>query len=106
MQKLIKKVVKKGEEEIFCFFCEPRIVDGKITKNPRYLQTVPICLTHAPFTWQRRGRLKRKLEDGKASYIGSGSPSAAETILRTRKPVFVALLLRSDTLPRATRALH
>ncbi len=41
MQNLIKEVAKKGEPKYFVSSAHPRIVDGKPTKNVRYLQTRP-----------------------------------------------------------------
>ena len=68
MQKLIKKVVKKGKEgDFFVSSANPRIVDGKITKNPRYLQTRPDLFDPRSVHLATTGtRLKRKLEDGKS----------------------------------------
>ena len=41
MQKFIREISETGEREYFVSSANPRIVDGKPTKNPRYLQTRP-----------------------------------------------------------------
>ena len=68
MQKLIKRVAKKGEDgDFFVSSANPRIVDGKITKNPRYLQTRPDLFDPRSVHLATMGtRLKRELEDGKS----------------------------------------
>lgn len=45
MQALIRAVATSGEDEYFVSSAHPRLVDGKRTKNPRYLQTRPDLLT-------------------------------------------------------------
>jgi hypothetical protein len=44
MQKMIAGYVESGEPAFFVSNANPRIVDGKPTKNPRYLQTRPDLL--------------------------------------------------------------
>ena len=44
MQKLIAGYVKAGEPDYFVSTANPRLVDGRPTKNPRYLQTRPDLL--------------------------------------------------------------
>jgi hypothetical protein len=63
MQKLIKGVANKGEEgDFFVSSANPRIVDGKITKNPRYLQTRPDLFDPRSVYLATTGtRLKRNL---------------------------------------------
>jgi hypothetical protein len=44
MQKMIAGYVEAGQPQFFVSTANPRIVDGKPTKNPRYLQTRPDLL--------------------------------------------------------------
>jgi hypothetical protein len=44
MQKLIEGYVEAGKPEFFVSNANPRLVDGRPTKNPRYLQTRPDLL--------------------------------------------------------------
>ena len=44
MQKMIAGYVEAGQPQFFVSTAKPRIVDGKPTKNPRYLQTRPDLL--------------------------------------------------------------
>jgi hypothetical protein len=44
MQKMIEGYVEAGHPEFFVSTANPRMVDGKPTKNPRYLQTRPDLL--------------------------------------------------------------
>mgnify|MGYP001179872853 CR=1 FL=1 len=64
MQKMIKRVARKGEDgDHFVSSANPRIVDGKISKNPRYLQTRPDLLDPRSVYLATMGtRLKRSLE--------------------------------------------
>ena len=41
MKKMIEEVYENEKEQYFCSSAHPRIVNGTITKNPRYLQTRP-----------------------------------------------------------------
>jgi hypothetical protein len=41
MQSLIRQVAETGRPEFFVSSAQPRLVDGKPSKNPRYLQTRP-----------------------------------------------------------------
>lgn len=41
MQKMVRDFVRKGSPDYYCTNAYPRIVDGKPTKNPRYLQVRP-----------------------------------------------------------------
>ena len=63
MQKLIRRVAKKGEEgDYFVSSANPRIVDGKVTKNPRYLQTRPDLFDPRSVYLSTMGtRLRRRL---------------------------------------------
>ena len=63
MQKLIKSSAdKNGKESQFVSSANPRIVDGKPTKNPRYLQTRPDLFNPKSVHLALSGtRLRRKL---------------------------------------------
>jgi len=41
MQNMVREFVRKGTPDYYCTNAYPRIVDGKPTKNPRYLQVRP-----------------------------------------------------------------
>ena len=88
MQKLIKKVVKKGKEgDFFRFFCEPPHCGRQDHQEPALSPNRPTCLTHAPFTWQRQvQRPEKKIGRWKKRSIRFGpSFPAVETILRTKE---------------------
>jgi hypothetical protein len=62
MQRLIRGVAEAGGPSFFVCTAAPRIVDGKPTKNPRYLQVRP-DLTHARATYlaELGARLHRRV---------------------------------------------
>lgn len=66
MQALIHAAAAGGDGEYFVSSAHPRIVDGKITKNPRYLQT-RLDLLHPRETYLAETglRLMRKVPAGK-----------------------------------------
>ena len=66
MQDLVKSVVESDEDENFVTSSMPRIVNGKPTKNPRYLQTRPDMLDGRDKYLSLTGmRLVRKVTAGK-----------------------------------------
>ena len=66
MQKTIREVAETGEPDYFVCTASPRIVDGKPTKNPRYLQKRP-DLVRASETYlaEISARLRRRVPPGK-----------------------------------------
>lgn len=66
MQKLIKKAAQsKNPDQLFVDSASPRIVDGKPTKNPRYLQTRPDLVNGMPkYLALMSTRLFRKIKAG------------------------------------------
>ena len=65
MQNLIKDVAATGKPSYFVSSAHPRIVDGKPTKNPRYLQVRP-DLVHpdTPYLAEVGVRLHRRIPQG------------------------------------------
>jgi hypothetical protein len=62
MQRLVSGVARNSGEQYFVCSANPRIVDGALSKNPRYLQTRPDLLQ--PRTWHLAdvgARLARRL---------------------------------------------
>ncbi len=70
MRKLIKKAARsKNENQLFVDTASPRIVDGKPTKNPRYLQPRPDLVNGEPkYLAQISTRLFRKIKAGDPLY--------------------------------------
>lgn len=65
MQRLVAAVASHPEDQYFVSTAQPRLVDGVISKNPRYLQTRPDLLQ--PRTWyiaEVGARLARRLPAG------------------------------------------
>ena len=65
MQKFVRDVAETGQPEYFVCSANPRIVDGKPTKNPRYLQKRP-DLVRASETYlaEISARLRRRVPPG------------------------------------------
>ena len=92
MQKLIRRVAKKGEEgDYFVSSANPRIVDGKVTKNPATCRPDPISSIPDPCIYQPWERDYGEDSGGKrACSTPSGrSSQGAATTRPIRKPVFV-----------------
>jgi hypothetical protein len=66
MQKFIREVAETGQPDYFVCTASPRLVDGKPTKNPRYLQKRP-DLVRASETYlaEISARLRRRVPPGK-----------------------------------------
>ncbi|MDD5138928.1 MAG: hypothetical protein PHY43_01555 [Verrucomicrobiales bacterium] len=66
MQKFIREVAETGAPDYFVCTASPRLVDGKPTKNPRYLQKRP-DLVRASETYlaEIAARLRRRVPPGK-----------------------------------------
>jgi hypothetical protein len=65
MQELIKKVAATPDPDWFVCTANPRLVDGKPTKNPRYLQTRPdLDNPRAEYLAEVGARLYRRLPHG------------------------------------------
>jgi hypothetical protein len=69
MQKFVLEVAETGTPDYFVCTANPRIVDGKPTKNPRYLQKRP-DLVRAGETYlaEISARLRRRVPPGKPLY--------------------------------------
>jgi phosphoenolpyruvate carboxykinase (diphosphate) len=66
MQSLIQGVAAKGGESYFVCSAKPRIVDGKPTKNPRYLQLRPDLVNpRDSYLAEMAARLHRRLPPGR-----------------------------------------
>ncbi len=62
MQELIREAAKMPEGSYFCSSSHPRIVDGKPTKNPRYLQLRPdIANPRSKYLAEISTRLRRRV---------------------------------------------
>ena len=69
MQSLIRDVMANGDEGYFVCSANPRIVDGKPTKNPRYLQVRPDLLNpRGVYLAEMAARFYRRLPPGKPVY--------------------------------------
>jgi hypothetical protein len=65
MQALIREVAETGKPDFFVCSAHPRLVDGKPTKNPRYLQVRPDLLNpRATYLAEMSARLRRRLPPG------------------------------------------
>ncbi len=65
MQKLIREVAETGKPNFFVCSAHPRLVDGKPSKNPRYLQIRPDLLQpRETYLAQMSMRLRRRLSPG------------------------------------------
>ncbi|HZI33454.1 MAG TPA: hypothetical protein VFF11_14025, partial [Candidatus Binatia bacterium] len=62
MQKFIRDVAETGEPDYFVCTASPRIVDGKPTKNPRYLQKRPdVVRASETYLAEVSARLRRRV---------------------------------------------
>ena len=62
MQRFIRSVVESGNKSFFVSTAHPRLIDGKPTKNPRYLQTRPDLLQpRETYLAEMATRLHRRL---------------------------------------------
>jgi hypothetical protein len=69
MQKLIREIAEAGKPNFFVSSAHPRIVDGKPSKNPRYLQVRPDLLQpRESYLAEVSARLRRRLPPGKPIY--------------------------------------
>jgi len=69
MQSLIRDVMSNGVEGYFVCSANPRVVNGKPTKNPRYLQVRPDLLNpRGVYLAEIAARLYRRLPPGKPVY--------------------------------------
>jgi len=66
MQALIRDVAESGQPHYFVCSANPRLVDGKPTKNPRYLQTRPdLVQPRQTYLAEMSARLRRRLPPGR-----------------------------------------
>src|SRR5207302_7366347 len=69
MQKLIREVAETSTPNFFVCSAHPRLVDGKPSKNPRYLQIRPdLMQPRASYLAEMSTRLRRRLPPGKPIY--------------------------------------
>jgi hypothetical protein len=69
MQSLIRSVMNNGNGGYFVCTANPRIVDGKPTKNPRYLQVRPdLLMPQEVYVSEMAARLYRRLPANKPVY--------------------------------------
>lgn len=69
MQNLIREVAETGSPNYFVCTANPRIVDGKLTKNPRYLQKRPdLVRPRETYLGEISARLFRKVPYSKPLY--------------------------------------
>ncbi len=69
MQKLIREVAETGVPNFFVCSAHPRIVDGKPSKNPRYLQIRPdLTQPRESYLAEMSARLRRRLPPEKPIY--------------------------------------
>lgn len=62
MQKLIREVAETGQPEFFVSTAHPRLVDGKPSKNPRYLQKRPdLVRPGESYLAEMSARLRRRV---------------------------------------------
>jgi len=70
MQQLIRAVAVEGKATAFVSAHQPRLVDGKPSKNPRYLQTRPDLLTPAEVHLRTNAlRLVRRVPEGQPLHV-------------------------------------
>ncbi|HQF37944.1 MAG TPA: hypothetical protein PK322_02385 [Opitutaceae bacterium] len=70
LQRLIREVAEQGRADAFVSPHQPRLVDGKPSKNPRYLQVRPDLLTPAEVHLRTTTmRLARRIPDGQPLHI-------------------------------------
>jgi len=69
MQKLIREVAETGTPNFFVSSAHPRLVEGKPSKNPRYLQIRPdLTQPRESYLAGMSARLRRRLPPGKPLY--------------------------------------
>jgi len=69
MQRLIREVATTGQPAYFVSSAQPRLVDGKPSKNPRYLQTRPDRLSpRETYLAEMSARLRRRLPPDQPVY--------------------------------------
>jgi len=69
MQKLIRETAETGKPNFFVCSAQPRVVDGKPSKNPRYLQIRPDLLQpRETYLAEVSARLRRRLPPDKPIY--------------------------------------
>lgn len=69
MQKLIREVAETGKPNFFVCSAQPRLVDGKPTRNPRYLQIRPDLLApRETYIAEMSARLRRRLPPDQPIY--------------------------------------
>ena len=62
MQTLIREVAETGRPDFFVSSAQPRLVDGKPSKNPRYLQTRPDLVNpRESYLAEMAARLQRRV---------------------------------------------
>lgn len=67
MQKLIREIAETGQPDYFVSSAHPRLVDGKPSKNPRYLQIRPDLLQpRETYLAELSARLQRHVPSGRA----------------------------------------
>jgi hypothetical protein len=65
MQKLIREAAETGKPEFFVSTANPRLVDGKPSKNPRYLQKRPDLVNpRESYLGEMAARLRRRVPPG------------------------------------------
>ena len=80
MREMIEEVYREGKEQYFCASSHPRIVNGAITKNPRYLQTRPDLEDPKKLYLAELGtRLYRKIP------VGQPVPNPVNSVLPGRR---------------------
>jgi phosphoenolpyruvate carboxykinase (diphosphate) len=71
MQRLIREVAERKDCAYFVSSAHPRIVDGKPSRNPRYLQTRQDMLSPLErYTAHMGARLRRRIPPGEAAHFG------------------------------------
>ena len=80
LQKLIGEIAATGQPEFFVSSAHPRMVEGKPSKNPRYLQKRPDLVNPAePYLAELSARLRRRVP------AGEFVPTPVNTILAGRR---------------------
>jgi hypothetical protein len=69
MQNFVREVAETGTPDYFVCTANPRLVDGKPTKNPRYLQKRPdVVRASETYLAEISARLRRRVPPGKPLY--------------------------------------
>ena len=107
MQQLIRQSATGGNGAYFVSSANPRIVDGKPSKNPRYLQLRP-DLVHPrdAYLAEMGARLSRRIPAGPCpAQAGECRPPwSPQQSARRRNPALGRF--QSDSLPGTARTLH